>query len=185
MSIFPPKQRPFLGSAVKNKTLMFTSISQVVQFDHGTDGCNRRWFYTYVRGLKEPKTAKQMEQFSKTAEIRRNNVAARKQAALLKSAELLISTTKQVADQQKPQPVVTASPAKKQVVVEQSDSDEEIIIVKSKPKKKVRKIIIEDSSSSDDDYPPTRGGPSREAPANSKVSVQRQTTFVPTRSYFF
>ena len=59
MSVFTKQERPFLGSAVKDGKLRFTSVSQIIQFDHSTEGCNRRWFYSYVRGLKEEKTAKQ------------------------------------------------------------------------------------------------------------------------------
>jgi hypothetical protein len=44
----PKKERVFLGSAVKNGVVRFTSVSQIVLFDpHSYGGCPRRWAYRY------------------------------------------------------------------------------------------------------------------------------------------
>ena len=60
MNDLPKKDRPFLGKAVSNGQLRFTSASQIAIFDPHADGCNRRFAYQYVFGVKLPKTPAQL-----------------------------------------------------------------------------------------------------------------------------
>lgn len=69
--------RPYVGRAIQDGKIRFTSISQIVMFDPEMDGgCERRWAYAYIFGKKEKKTeaqlrgseeyAKQLEEYLKT-----------------------------------------------------------------------------------------------------------------------
>lgn len=52
--------RPFLGKAIVNGNLRFTSASQIATADPLSDGCNRRFAYQYVFGVKLAKTPSQL-----------------------------------------------------------------------------------------------------------------------------
>lgn len=55
------KERPYLGKAVQNGEILFSSVSQIVTFDPSMEGgCNRRWAFIYVFGKKEEKSAAQL-----------------------------------------------------------------------------------------------------------------------------
>lgn len=46
----------FLGAAVANGRIRFTSVSQLVLFDPRYEGCNRKWAFRYVFGKKLKRT---------------------------------------------------------------------------------------------------------------------------------
>lgn len=70
--------KPSFGSAVKDGVLRYTSASAIQTFDPDTyAGCNRRFYFTRVLGVKEPTTASQrigheghgqLEHYTRTSE---------------------------------------------------------------------------------------------------------------------
>jgi hypothetical protein len=50
------KKDRFLGKAVRDGKLIYTSVSQIKLFNPADDGCNRKWVYQYVLGKKPPRT---------------------------------------------------------------------------------------------------------------------------------
>lgn len=73
------KKRPFLGRAILNGRVRFSSVSQIVMYDPSMDGgCPRRWAFAYKWGKKETKTdaqkkgseeyATSLERYLKTGE---------------------------------------------------------------------------------------------------------------------
>lgn len=54
-------ERPFTGASVRNRRLIYSSVSQVALFDPETEGCNRKWAFQYVFGKKLAKTDAQGE----------------------------------------------------------------------------------------------------------------------------
>lgn len=64
--------RPFLGRAVQDGKIRFSSVSQVTVFDPTTDGgCPRKWAFKYIFGKKELETDKQRrgKEFATTLEM--------------------------------------------------------------------------------------------------------------------
>ena len=47
---------PYLGHAVENGLVRFGSVSSLEKADTRSGGCQRKWWYRYVYGLKEPDT---------------------------------------------------------------------------------------------------------------------------------
>jgi hypothetical protein len=78
LSTAPTKrERPFLGHAIENGKVRFSSVSQIKIFDPKSDGCNRKWAFQYKFGKKPAKTsvltagidhAEKLEHYLKTGE---------------------------------------------------------------------------------------------------------------------
>ncbi len=56
------KKRPFLGRAIVDGKIRYTSVSQIKMFDRTVDGgCPRKWAYAYVFRIKLERTDRQKE----------------------------------------------------------------------------------------------------------------------------
>ena len=92
---------------------------------------------------KKPRSEKQIEQFKKIAEKRKENVEKKKLEKKIEASKLLLEHDVKLNDKKKKEPIVLQS--------DSSDSEPEIIVVsKKKPKKKPIKIEIEESSTEEE-----------------------------------
>jgi hypothetical protein len=62
------KERVYVGRAVLDGRVRFSSASQIVLFDPAHEGCNRKWAYQYVFGKRLERTKRQ-EEGSSDAEL--------------------------------------------------------------------------------------------------------------------
>jgi hypothetical protein len=56
MTLSTATKKPFLGKAVIEGKMQYTSVSAMEKFAAETEGCNLKWWYRYVDGRKEEET---------------------------------------------------------------------------------------------------------------------------------
>jgi hypothetical protein len=59
MSDVKKKERPFLGRAIVDGKIRYTSVSQIKLFDPSSEGCPRKWHYAYKQAKKLARTGSQ------------------------------------------------------------------------------------------------------------------------------